>query len=110
MEPEGNCNSSEPGSKLRVELLSLLDILCLGPHIGFLKLSAAFGTDPIPWHCLRIFFERYRFSSEGIRYLIVLVGPYVGNATKRSRAQCVCVSLRFVATGTYCIQLVIPKI
>ena len=41
-------------------------------------------------------FERYRFSSEGIRYLIVLVGPYVGNATQRSRAltvaQCVCVS------------------
>ncbi|KAK0151171.1 hypothetical protein N1851_007651 [Merluccius polli] len=85
-------------------------------------LNAAFGTDPIPWHCLRIFFmrdtegilyeryrfssedilyERYRFSSEGIRYLVVLVGPYVGNATKRSRAQCVCVSLRFVATGTY---------
>ena len=26
--------------------------------------------------------------------MIVLVGPYVGNATKRSRAQCVCVSLR----------------
>ncbi|KAK0150414.1 putative nuclease HARBI1 [Merluccius polli] len=52
-----------------------------------------------------ILYERYRFSSEGIRYLIVLVGPYVGNATKRSRAltvaQCVCVSLRFVATGTY---------
>ncbi|KAK0151901.1 hypothetical protein N1851_006728 [Merluccius polli] len=42
-----------------------------------------------------------RFSSEGIRYLVVLVGPYEGNATKRSRAQCVCVSLRFVATGTY---------
>ena len=41
-----------------------------------------------------ILYERYRFSSEGIRYLIVLVGPYVGNATKRSRAQCVCVSLR----------------
>ncbi|KAK0131559.1 hypothetical protein N1851_033734 [Merluccius polli] len=40
-------------------------------------------------------------DTEGIRYLIVLVGPYEGNATKRSRAQCVCVSLRFVATGTY---------
>ncbi|KAK0142836.1 hypothetical protein N1851_019216 [Merluccius polli] len=48
-----------------------------------------------------ILYERYRFSSEGIRYLVVLVGPYEGNATKRSRAQCVCVSLRFVATGTY---------
>ncbi|KAK0133293.1 Prothrombin [Merluccius polli] len=46
-------------------------------------------------------YERYRFSSEGIRYLVVLVGPYEGNATKRSRAQCVCVSLRCVATGTY---------
>ncbi|KAK0134881.1 hypothetical protein N1851_029402 [Merluccius polli] len=43
-------------------------------------------------------YERYRFSSEGICYLVVLVGPYEGNATKRSRAQCVCVSLRFVAT------------
>ncbi|KAK0153240.1 Acetyl-coenzyme A synthetase [Merluccius polli] len=31
----------------------------------------------------------------------VFVGPYEGNATKRSRAQCVCVSLRCVATGTY---------
>ena len=48
-----------------------------------------------------ILYETYRFSSEGICYLIVLVGPYVGNATKISRAQCVCVSLRFVATGTY---------
>ena len=52
-----------------------------------------------------ILYERYRFSSEGIRYLIALVGPYVGNATQRSRAltvsQCVCVSLRFFATGTY---------
>ncbi|KAK0142835.1 putative nuclease HARBI1 [Merluccius polli] len=52
-----------------------------------------------------ILYERYRFSSEGIRYLIVLVGPYVGNATKRSCAltvaQCVCISLRFFATGTY---------
>ncbi|KAK0137851.1 putative nuclease HARBI1 [Merluccius polli] len=48
-----------------------------------------------------ILYGRYRFSSEGIRYLVVLVGPYEGNATKRSRAQCVCVSLRFVATGTY---------
>ncbi|KAK0141121.1 Smoothelin-like protein 2 [Merluccius polli] len=34
-----------------------------------------------------ILYERYRFSSEDIRYLIVLVGPYEGNATKRSRAQ-----------------------
>ncbi|KAK0142310.1 hypothetical protein N1851_020003 [Merluccius polli] len=50
---------------------------------------------------IRSLYERYRFSSEGIRYLVVLVGPYEGNATKRSRAQCVCVSLRFVATGTY---------
>ncbi|KAK0144625.1 DDB1- and CUL4-associated factor 11 [Merluccius polli] len=51
-----------------------------------------------------ILYERYRFSSEGIRYLIVLVG-HVGNATKRSCpltvAQCVCVSLRCFAKGTY---------
>ena len=32
-----------------------------------------------------ILHERFRFMSEGIRYLIVLVGPYVGNATQRSR-------------------------
>ena len=42
----------------------------------------------------------YRLS-EVIRYLIVLVGPYVGNATQRSRAftvaQCVCVSSSMVA-------------
>ena len=52
-----------------------------------------------------ILYKRYRFSSEGIRYLIVLVGPYIGNATQGSCAltvaQCVCVSLRFFATGTY---------
>ena len=52
-----------------------------------------------------ILYERYRFSSEGIPYFIVLVGLYVGNATKRSRAltiaQCVCVSLWFFAKGTY---------
>ncbi|KAK0155384.1 hypothetical protein N1851_002289 [Merluccius polli] len=50
-----------------------------------------------------ILYERYRFSSEAIRYLIVLVGPSVGNATKRSRALTVaqCVSLRCFAKGTY---------
>ena len=32
-----------------------------------------------------IIYERYRFS-ESIRYLIFLVGPYVVNATQRSRA------------------------
>ncbi|KAK0139169.1 hypothetical protein N1851_024246 [Merluccius polli] len=58
------------------------------------------GSDPLALP-KDILYERYRFSSEGIRYLIVLVGPYVGNATKRSCAHCVCVSLRFVATGTY---------
>ena len=44
-----------------------------------------------------ILYERYSFSSEGIRHLIVLVGPYVGNATQRSCAltvaQCLCVSM-----------------
>ena len=48
-----------------------------------------------------ILYERYRFSSEGIRYLIFLVGSYVGNATQRSGAltvaQCVCVSSSKVA-------------
>ena len=40
-----------------------------------------------------ICYQIYRFSSAGIRYLIVLVGPYVGNATHRGHsltvAQCV---------------------
>ena len=44
-----------------------------------------------------ILYERYRFSSEGIRYLIVLVGPYVGNATQRSRALTVA---RFVSVSS----------
>ena len=61
-------------------------------------------TDPLAFSD-QILYERYRFSAEGIRYLIDLVGPYVGNVTQRSRAltvaQCVCVSLRFFATGTY---------
>ena len=35
---------------------------------------------------MRIFFELYRFSSEGTRYLILFVGPYGGNDTQRSRA------------------------
>ena len=59
-----------------------------------------------------ILYERYRFSSEGIRYLIILVGPYVGNATKRSCAltvaQCVCFTAIFRIH--ICIQLVMPKI
>ena len=33
-----------------------------------------------------ILYDINRFSLEGIRYLIVLVGPYVGNATQRSCA------------------------
>ncbi|KAK0155981.1 hypothetical protein N1851_001478 [Merluccius polli] len=70
--------------------------------IGFLKLQRRFRdrSDPLALP-EDILYERYRFSSEGIRYLVVLVGPYEGNAIKRSRAQCVCVSLRCVATGTY---------
>ena len=42
-------------------------------------------TDPLAFSDL-ILYERYRFSAEGIRYLIDLVGPSVGNATQRSRA------------------------
>ena len=52
-----------------------------------------------------IFYERYRFSAEGICYLCKLLEPYVSNSTKRSHAltvaQAVCISLRFFATGTY---------
>uniref|UniRef100_A0A667XP17 Putative nuclease HARBI1 n=1 Tax=Myripristis murdjan TaxID=586833 RepID=A0A667XP17_9TELE len=53
----------------------------------------------------RQFRDRYRFSSEGIRYICSLVEPSVRNATDRSCAltvgQTVCVALRFFATGTY---------
>ena len=61
-------------------------------------------TDPLASHD-DILYERYRFSAEGIRYICNLLEPYIGSATKRSRAltvaQTVCVSLRFFATGTY---------
>ena len=33
-----------------------------------------------------ILYERYRFSSEGIRYLIILFGPYVGHAMLHKEA------------------------
>ena len=56
-------------------------------------------TDPLALSD-NILYDRYRLS-EVIRHLIVLVGPYVGNATQRSRAftvaQCVCVSSSMVA-------------
>ena len=61
-------------------------------------------TDPLASHD-DILYEHYRFSAEGRRYICNLLEPYIGSATKRSRAltvaQTVCVSLRFFATGTY---------
>ena len=65
-------------------------------------------TDPLALSDV-ILYERYRLSSEGIRYLIVLVVPYVGNVTQRSRAltvaQCVCVSSSKVAPRSTYINL-----
>ena len=77
---------------------------------AFLRRQRVFWdrTDPLALSD-DILYERYRFSSEGIRYLIVLVGPYVGNATQRSCAltvaQCVCVSSSKVAPRSTYINL-----
>jgi hypothetical protein len=43
-------------------------------------------TDPALALSDDILYERYRFSSEGIRFLIVLDGPYVGNAMLHKEA------------------------
>lgn len=50
-------------------------------------------------------YERYRFSSDGIRYLCRLLGPKIQHPTARSHAltvpQMVCVALRFFASGMF---------
>ena len=50
-------------------------------------------------------FERYRFSRQGLIYLQDLLGPYIANITRRSRAltvlQTLCIALRFFASGTF---------
>ena len=50
-------------------------------------------------------FERYRFSRQGLIYLQDLLGPYIANLTRRSRAltvlQTLCIALRFFASGTF---------
>lgn len=50
-------------------------------------------------------YERYRFSSDGIRYLCRLLGPRIKHRTARSHAltveQMVCVALRFFASGGF---------
>lgn len=52
-----------------------------------------------------ILLERYRFSCEGIIYLVNLLNPYVKSLTRRSRAlttaQTVCIALRYFASGTF---------
>ncbi|XP_067460814.1 putative nuclease HARBI1 [Thunnus thynnus] len=54
---------------------------------------------------LDLLYERYRFSSEGMRYLCQLLEPYVASATRQSCAltvpQTVCIALWFFATGTF---------
>ena len=50
-------------------------------------------------------FERYRFSRQGLIYLQDLLGPYIANVTRRSRAltvlQTLCIALRCFASGTF---------
>uniref|UniRef100_A0A9J7Y7K9 Putative nuclease HARBI1 n=1 Tax=Cyprinus carpio carpio TaxID=630221 RepID=A0A9J7Y7K9_CYPCA len=49
--------------------------------------------------------ERYRFSREGVIYIINLLEPHIKCSTRRSRAlttaQTVCIALRFFASGTF---------
>ncbi|XP_056619728.1 putative nuclease HARBI1 [Triplophysa dalaica] len=49
--------------------------------------------------------ERYRFSREGVIYIIHLLEPHITCSTRRSRAlttaQTVCIGLRFFASGTF---------
>ena len=69
--------------------LALL-LTMLSPFVGFpvdlgarivqgLSDRGSFGTDPLALP-ENILYERYRFLSEDIHYLIVLVGHYVDNA------------------------------
>uniref|UniRef100_A0AAY5K197 Putative nuclease HARBI1 n=1 Tax=Esox lucius TaxID=8010 RepID=A0AAY5K197_ESOLU len=49
--------------------------------------------------------ERYRFSREGVIYIINLLEPHIKCSTRRSQAlttsQTVCIALRFFASGTF---------
>uniref|UniRef100_A0A8C1NWL1 Putative nuclease HARBI1 n=1 Tax=Cyprinus carpio TaxID=7962 RepID=A0A8C1NWL1_CYPCA len=53
----------------------------------------------------RVIVERYRFSREGVIYIINLLEPHIKCSTRRSRAlttaQTVCIALRFFASGTF---------
>uniref|UniRef100_A0A3Q2PDQ6 Putative nuclease HARBI1 n=1 Tax=Fundulus heteroclitus TaxID=8078 RepID=A0A3Q2PDQ6_FUNHE len=52
-----------------------------------------------------VILERYRFSREGVIYIINLLEPHIKCSTRRSRAlttvQTVCVALRFFASGAF---------
>ncbi len=52
-----------------------------------------------------VLFERYRFSREGVIYIINLLEPHIKSSTRQSRAlttaQTVCIVLRFFASGTF---------
>ncbi len=52
-----------------------------------------------------VLLKRYRFSREGIIYIMNLLEPHIKSSTRRSRAlttaQTVCIALRFFASGTY---------
>ncbi|ROL47661.1 putative nuclease HARBI1 [Anabarilius grahami] len=60
--------------------------------------------DPLA-HLNNVLIERYRFSREGVIYIINLLEPQVKCSTRRSRAlttaQTVCISLRFFVSGTF---------
>uniref|UniRef100_A0A8C1KSX7 Putative nuclease HARBI1 n=1 Tax=Cyprinus carpio TaxID=7962 RepID=A0A8C1KSX7_CYPCA len=54
---------------------------------------------------ISVIVERYRFSREGVIYIINLLEPHIKCSTRRSRAlttaQTVCIALRFFASGTF---------
>ncbi len=52
-----------------------------------------------------VLLERYRFSREGVIYIMNLLEPHIKRSTRRSRAlttaRTVCIALRFFASGTF---------
>ncbi|XP_067088424.1 putative nuclease HARBI1 [Osmerus mordax] len=79
---------------------------------GAILVRLAFHTDRVIrdrqdplCHTDEFLFEQYRFSRQGLIYLQDLLGPYIANLTRRSRAltvlQTLCIALRFFASGTF---------
>nr|XP_023659459.1 putative nuclease HARBI1 [Paramormyrops kingsleyae] len=84
------------------------DLYDIGARIvrGYLRRARVFRDRQNPLaYPDDILHERYRFSSEGIRYLCQLLGPEVSNSTRRSNAltieHTVCLALRYFASGQF---------